>query len=393
MRKTRVTALLLAMAAAGPLHSQELAVTRLDGTTISPAWIDTTVTRLMAATHVTGAGIAIVNDGRIVFLKAYGARSPGRPLTPSSVMTAASLTKSAFATLVMQLVQERVIDLDTPIQRYLPKPLPEYPAYRDLASDPRYRLLTMRMLLSHTSGFPNWRRFMPDTTLRIYFTPGSRFAYSGEGIVLAQLVVETVTRQSANDLMAARIFRPLGMTRTSLVSEPSFEDDHAVGFDEQGAAMPLEHREHANAAGSMQTTLHDYARFVSAVLNGELLSGTTTEIMLRPQIAIRSTHEFPSLAPETTSANRAIRLSYGLGWGLYASPFGEAFFKEGHDNGWRHYVVCFVKPKSGMLIMTNSNNGEDLYSGLLDALLGDTFTPLVWEGFKPPPDTTMTKRE
>jgi CubicO group peptidase (beta-lactamase class C family) len=75
-------------------------------------------------------------------------------------------------------------------------------------------------------------------------------------------------------------------------------------------------------------------------------------------------------------------LSYGLGWGLYWSPYGEAFFKEGHDEGWRHYVVCFDKPKTGILIMTNSSNGEDLYSGLLENLIRDTFTPLEWEGFK-----------
>jgi CubicO group peptidase (beta-lactamase class C family) len=109
-------------------------------------------------------------------------------------MTAASLTKAAFATMVMQLVQNRVVDLDKPVYRYLPKPLPEYPGYTDLANDPCYKQITMRMLLDHTSGFPNWRRFTDDKKLSIYFTPGSRFAYSGEGIALAQMVVETVTK-------------------------------------------------------------------------------------------------------------------------------------------------------------------------------------------------------
>jgi hypothetical protein len=89
------------------------------------------------------------------------------------------------------------------------------------------------------------------------------------------------------------------------------------------------------------------------------------------------------LAEETTTRNDAIRLGYGLGWGLYSSPYGKVFFKEGRDEGWRHYVVCFNKPKTGILIMTNSSNGEDLYSGLLENLIGDTFTPLQWEGFKP----------
>ena len=106
--------------------------------------------------------------------------------------------------------------------------------------------------------------------------------------------------------------------------------------------------------------------------------------MLEPQVQIVSRHEFPSLSSETTTANRAIHLSYGLGWGLYWTPYGKAFFKEGHDAGWRHYVVCFDQAKAGMLIMTNSSNGEDLYIGLLESLLGDSFTPLEWEGFKAP---------
>jgi hypothetical protein len=79
------------------------------------------------------------------------------------------------------------------------------------------------------------------------------------------------------------------------------------------------------------------------------------------------------------------RLSYALGWGLFFTPYGKAFFKEGHDDlGWRHYVVGFTGPRSGMLIMANSDNAEDIYSTVLVKLAGDTFTPLEWEGFKAP---------
>ena len=367
------------------LSAQQLPVTRLDGSKISPAQIDAAVHLSMEAAHVTGVGIAILSGGRVMYLKAYGVRDAKKqlPLTPDSVMTAASLTKAAFAAMVMQLIQERLIDLDKPVYEYLPKPLPEYDAYKDLAGDPRYRQITMRMLLDHTSGFPNWRWLADDKKLRIYFTPGSRFAYSGEGIDLAQFIVETVTKQSINELMKERIFKPLDMTRTSMVSEEQFEDNHANRFDEQGHALGVEQRHRADAAGSMQTTLRDYTRFVQAVLESSILDKKYREMMLKPQIEIFSTHEFPSLSSETTTENRAIHLSYGLGWGLYWTPYGKAFFKEGHDAGWRHYVVCFDHPKAGMLIMTNSSNGEDIYSSLLEKLLGDTFTPIEWEGFKP----------
>jgi hypothetical protein len=121
---------------------------------------------------------------------------------------------------------------------------------------------------------------------------------------------------------------------------------------------------------------------VQAVLGGTILDRKDRELMLSPQIQIESKHEFPSLSTETTRENRAIRLSYGLGWGLYWTPYGKAFFKEGHDEGWRHYVVGFDGPKAGVLIMTNSSNGEDVYSGLLENVLRNTFTPLEWEGFR-----------
>jgi CubicO group peptidase (beta-lactamase class C family) len=139
--------------------SNEPTVKRLDGSTIAPSEIDATVTRLMRAAEVTGVAIAILNDGKITYLKSYGVRDKEKslPLTEDSVMTAASFTKVAFAYLVMQLVDEKILNLDQPVYKYLPKPLPEYSEYKDLANDPRVKLLTARMLLSHTSGFPNSR--------------------------------------------------------------------------------------------------------------------------------------------------------------------------------------------------------------------------------------------
>ena len=133
--------LLLFAICVATLNAQQTSVTRLDGTTIAPAQIDAAVARSMNAARVTGAGIAIFNRGRIVYLKAYGFRDTANrlPLTPDSVMTAASLSKSAFATMVMTLVHDGRIDLDKPVYEYLPKPLPDYPRYSDLANDARYK--------------------------------------------------------------------------------------------------------------------------------------------------------------------------------------------------------------------------------------------------------------
>ncbi len=363
---------------------QQPIAARLDGGTIAPAQIDATVNGLIEAAHVTGAGIAIFHDLRVVYLKAYGFRDTEKklPLTPDSVMTSASLSKAAFATVVMKLVQQGTLDLDKPIYQYLPKPLPEYPRYADLQGDDRYKKLTLRILLSHTTGFPNWRAFEDDGKLKIHFEPGTRYAYSGEGIDLAQFVVETVTGRSLTPLMQDNLYGPLQMTRTSMVWELSFESDFANGYDEYGLSLGPEKRSKPDAAGSMQTTLHDYATFLSALMRGQVLSSATLAEMFHPQIGIHSAHQFPSLATETTTANDQIQLSYGLGWGLYTSPYGQAFFKEGHDEGWRHLALCF-KNGSGILIMTNSSNGEGIFEPLIDSILGKTSFPFDWEGYTP----------
>jgi CubicO group peptidase (beta-lactamase class C family) len=360
-------------------------VKRLDGSTITASEIDTTVSRAMHAAKVTGVGLALLNDRKILYLKTYGFRDRRKalPLTPDSVMSAASFTKVAFAYMVMQLVQDGLLDLDKPVHLYLPKPLPEYSNYKDLSGDERYKKITSRMLLNHTSGFPNWRHFEDDRKLHIYFEPGSRFAYSGEGIDLLQLVVETVTKKSLEDLMQERVFRPIGMPRTSMVSHLRFESDSANGYDEQEKSLGPQRRLLADAAGSMKTTPADFARFMQAMLQGQGLRKETKGLMLSPQIQILSKHEFPTLSPETTDENNSIRLSYGLGWGLYWTPYAKAFFKEGHDDGWRNYTVCFDDSGTGILIMTNSSNGESIYKELLETLLKNTYTPIEWEGFTP----------
>jgi CubicO group peptidase (beta-lactamase class C family) len=326
--------------------TQVLQATSLDGSTITPATIDATVGRLMKAAEVTGTDIALFNHGRVAYQKSYGVRDKekGLPLTPDSILNAASLTKATFAYMVMQLVDEKALDLDRPIYTYLPKPLPEYPRYQDLAGDERYKKITARMLLDHTAGFPNFRFLNDDRKLNINFVPGSRYAYSGEGIELLQLVVETVTKKPLEELMQERVFRPLNMTRTSMVWQTTFENDYANGYDEYGRSLGPLKRPTADAAGSMSTTLADFSRFLEAVLQGRGLSKKARSLMLSPQIQIRSKHEFPTLSNETTDENMAIHLGYGLGWGIYQTPYGPSFL-QGGTRGWLQELLRRLRQK------------------------------------------------
>jgi CubicO group peptidase (beta-lactamase class C family) len=374
----------LFLAAIATSGAQQPKITRLDGRNIPSAEIDSTVNRLIEAAHVTGAGVALFHDGKVVYLKTYGLRDVEKnmPLTPDSVMAAASLTKAAFATVIMRLVQRGTLDLDKPIEQYLGKPLGDFAPYADLKDDPRTARLTLRILLSHTTGFANFRAFEDDHKLHIHYDPGTHYGYSGEGINLAQFVVEKVTGRSATQLMQEELYSPLKMSRTSMIWLPRFESDFANGYDEYGRSLGPERRRSPSAAGSMQTTPRDYATFLSALMRGEVLSTAARQKMLSQQIRIHSAHQFPSLNTETTTAYDPIALSYGVGWGLYKSPYGPAFFKEGHDEGWRNLALCFMNG-DGILVMTNSSNGEGIFKPLVEALLGETGFPFDWEGYTP----------
>jgi CubicO group peptidase (beta-lactamase class C family) len=377
--------LVLAVAILGGAPNRS-AITRLDGSGITGAQIDQTVARLMLAAEVTGTGIGVIDGGKIAYLKAYGFwdKEKQLPLTEQSVMAAASLTKSAVAYMVMQLVEQGKISLDTPVTKQLPKPLAEYPEYRDIADDPRHLKITPRMLLSHTSGLPNFRQLNRDGKLNINFEPGSRYAYSGEDLLLLQFLVETITHKPIAELMGERVFAPLGMTRTSMISEARFDGDVSQAYDEGSRPLGVMPFTRADAAGSMHTTLSDFAGFMLAVAEGRGLKKSTKELMLSPQVQILSKHQFPTLDWQTTEENKAIRLSYGLGWGLFFTPYGRAFFKEGHfDQGFRHYAVMFDQQKKGLVILTNSSNGEGMFKELIETLLGNTFTPIEWEGYTP----------
>jgi CubicO group peptidase (beta-lactamase class C family) len=163
-----------AILAASPVQAVRL----LDGTKVPPSKIERTVVRLMQAGRVTGLAIAVINGGEIVYAEGFGKRNveQGLPLTTSTVMSGASLTKSVFAYLMMQLVEEKAIDLDRPVEQYLDKPLPEYEEYKDLAGDERYHRITARMLLSIPADFPTGAglpatRSCVSTSLRARSTP------------------------------------------------------------------------------------------------------------------------------------------------------------------------------------------------------------------------------
>ncbi|MFO0859839.1 MAG: serine hydrolase domain-containing protein [Phycisphaerales bacterium] len=390
-RVARLAVLLMGAASATtPCQAGEPAriewpVQRLDGTTLPPESIARSVESLMHAARVTGLGVAILNDNEVVYQRAFGLRDADKnlPLNETTVTYAASFTKAMFAYYVMTLVDEGKIDVDRPIVSYCKRSPAEIEKYADLKGDPRLDRLTARHLLSHTSGFANFRFLEPDGKLRFHFEPGARYAYSGEGINLLQLVVEEIAAAELGGQMQARVFDALGMPQTRMIWDASFEADFASGHDAAGKNLGYQRRTSPRAAGSAATTLRDMAVFLRAVMRGQGLSQASKTGMLQPSIRIRSERQFPTLNEAVTDRDDGIKLSYGLGWGVIDTPHGRAWFKEGHADGFQNYMIAFGEAKTGIVLMSNSDNAESIFEELLATLIGDTWSPCEWDGYMP----------
>ncbi len=366
-------------------------ITKIDGSSISADSLTADIKKLLLAANVSGAGVAVFNNFQPVYLKTFGYADVQRKkaFTPGSVFYAASLAKVVFGYIVLKLVDENKINLDTPLVHYLAYPLVNYKikgykrGYQDLQNDERYKKITARMCLDHTTGFPNWRWLEKDRKLKIKFDPGSRFSYSGEGLYLLQFVISQITGKGLEDLSREHVFSPFKMNMTSEVWQEKFDSIAAYGHNTAGEPYELMKWDEASAGGSMSTTLTDYAKFYTAFIQGIGLSGSAFSEMLKPQVRIRSLHQFGPGATVDSTTNDGIKLSYGLSVGLMETAFGKAFFKEGHDDGWGHYSVCSRDKGIAMIIITNNDNGESIFRELLDVAIGDRFTPWEWEYYIP----------
>ncbi len=346
----------------------------------SAATLDSTAQALMQREQVQGLAVAVIDSGAVVHVAAYGIRdSAGKPLTTETIMYGASLTKTAFTYMVMQLVDEGRFDLDTPITELLPRPLPEYDDYHDLAADDRWKQLTMRILLTHSTGFANFRWLEDDNTLRFHYDPGTRYGYSGEGLYLAQLILEEALGLDVGHEMQTRVFDRFGMPRTSMQWRPDFRANLADGFGLDGTPEPHDERSNVSAAGSMDTDIADQARMWAGLVRGEGLTPASRAEMMRPQLPITSRHQFPTLVPDTNPGNTRIQLSAGLGLVTFQDSLGRVWFKGGHNEWTGNMVICIERTQRCVVMLSNDVRAERIYPELARAILGGTGMPWDWE--------------
>ena len=348
--------------------------------------VDARVPQAMRQTGAQGLALAVVDRGKPVLVRSWGKRNgQGAPLNPDTVMYGASLTKLAFAYYVLTLVDQGVLALDTSIATYLPQPLPSYgnlDAYGnwgDLAGDERWRKITPRMLLTHSAGFANFHWDEPDRKLRIRFDPGSRYSYSGEGIILLQFVLEKGLGRDVGADMQRTLFDRFGMTRTSLKWRPDFAADLADGWKEDGSIELHDERSRVRAAGSMDTTIADMAMLAAAIVRGKGLSPQCRAELVKLHLPITSRTQFPVLQLDAAPVERWPGLGAGLGAVVFDGPQGRGFFKGGHNDSTGNMIACLERGQRCVVLLANDVRAEAAFPDLVESIIGPTGLPWHWE--------------
>ncbi len=322
---------------------------------------------LMAKADIPGLSIAVIRGGKTVWTGAFGLRdeSAKLPVDGDTVFNVASLTKPVFTYAVLKLVEAGKLKLDEPLAPYLPKDL--------IAGDPRFQQVTARFILSHRAGFPNGVR--KGQAITIHFTPGEKFSYSGTGMGVLQQAIEKITGMPLDQYIQRSVFKPLGMKHSYMVWNPAAKDDSAIGYTVGGDAHPFKTDE-AFAAGSMVTTAEDYAIFLNAILRRKGLKPATFREMETPEIAVDT--GCANCVDGTPTGELSTSIFWGLGVGIEKTSDGLSLWHWGDNGTYKAFFVVRPASRSGVVYMTNGENGLAIGSALLAATLGGSQPAFDW---------------
>lgn len=334
------------------------------------------ISALMAQANVPGVSVAIIEDGKLASVESYGVKSfkAGDKVDARTVFQAASLSKVVFAYGVLKLVDLGKLDLDTPLSKYVPK---------YVEHDDRINKITARHVLTHRTGFPNWRPYRKPLTIQ--YTPGERFSYSGEGFVYLQMVVEKITGLPLDTWMRQTVFDPLQMTDSSYLWQNKYDTQAAMGHNAAGdpdqpfkavaTGTALNSGGGASAASTLLTTARDYAKFVIAVMHGTGLKKETARAMLTSQSPV---DEGCSNCVGRPVTHPSTAISWGLGVGLEQTAHGQYFWHWGDNGDFKAFMAASPATGRGVVIFANSSNGLMIIPDIAAEALGEPQPAFEW---------------
>lgn len=319
------------------------------GFDISVESLDQFLTDKMEEYDMPGLTVAFINEGKVVHNNVYGYanREQGIPVTEKTIFEAASLSKSVFAHFVMTYVEAGKLDLDKPLYEYMP--------YPDIAHDERYKKITARMVLSHRSGFPNWRTDYDDGELFIQFDPGTDFSYSGEGYQYLAKVLKHIDQTDWEGLEAnfqRLIAQPMGLEHTVFIQDDYAKINKAEPYDDDSKWISPERdldslvRLQFVAPASIHTESLDFSKWMIAVMNREILNEASYEELFKIHSDVG---DFDG-----------VNVKYSLGFYTPELPLGNFYSHGGNNYGFNAFFVMDIDKDWGFVLFTNSEYGEQL---------------------------------
>ena len=347
---------------------------------------------MMEWSNVPGVAIAVLKDGELSWSAGFGVKRVGEPakVTTDTLFGAASLSKPVLAFAVLGLRDKGMLDLDRPLWNYLP--------YDDLPAGDQAKQITARHVLSHSTGLQNWR-FNRDQKLEFAFKPGERFQYSGEGYYYLQRVIEKITGRGFESYMQETVLKPLGMQASTFSwtaeSESRMSSGHGnraqpvEAFNSQRGKQMLRlatdwkrpvaiwthedavraereiNKDSAafpnsllpNTAGSLITTVDEYARFMSRLMSDKRkderdISETSKREMLELQSKINSD------------------VSWGLGVGLETYAGRQMFWHWGDNGVFKAFMMGSRSTGAGVIVFANAQNGHRIWQRVAAEAMG-----------------------
>ncbi len=325
------------------------------------------IPQLLEQSGIPGLSLAkIYSDGTFT-INNYGVESIDTQVNVNdeTVFEAASLSKPVLSYIVLKLVEDNKLTLETPLHTIYEDPRFDNQSYA--------KLLTPRLILSHQSGLPNWG----DRDLKFQFKPGSKFQYSGEAYVYLQKCLERLTNLDYQSLAKRKVFEPLKMTNSRFTWLPSEKIKKATGHNRalkpQTRGIP-----EVNAASSLHTTAKDYAKFLTAWFDEQYISSELRESALSPYIVLPATF---GGSDASTESSKDTQLGWGLGWGLFKSPSNELAWHWGDNGVFRAFTVLDLKQRKAMVYFTNSQNGLSIAKAVSKISNFDITPIITWLGY------------
>lgn len=315
---------------------------------------------LFSKSLVSGVQLQYI-DGNKIQNYFYGNPRPDREagINGQTIFQAASLSKTVLAYITLRLCDRKILSLDTPLSRYF-----NYPRIK---ADTAAARITARMVLHHVSGLPNWAANPSsdawiNSPLKTNFTPGSSWAYSGEGFMYLQFAIEQLTQQSLDTLARQEVFVPLQMTQSSFIWQESYDPVGAYGHNAQGQPTGRAGFAKASGAFSLYTTATDFSRFVQALMRGRGLTKKMHRQMLNNRVGVKRAN-----APGGESVSH---IFWGLGLAIQENENGTAIWHWGNNGDFKCFFFAFPKQKKSLVYLTNSENGLKVMKEVLNHFLG-----------------------